>query len=83
MVVKAYILLTVTSGFEREVCSKLLSYDEVTELNELYGEYDIIVGVQVDTLDDLDNFLTNKVRSIPNILLTYTMIVARKCKGDI
>jgi DNA-binding Lrp family transcriptional regulator len=80
VVVLAYIFLTVTSGSEREVCGRLSDYEEVIELNELYGEYDIILGVSVEDLNSLDKFITDKVRSIPNVILTYTMIVARKCK---
>jgi len=78
--VLAYIFLTVTSGSEREVCGRLSEYEEVIELNEVYGEYDIILGVSAEDLNRLDEFITDKVRSIPEVILTYTMIVARKCK---
>ncbi|KYH40267.1 MAG: AsnC family transcriptional regulator [Candidatus Bathyarchaeota archaeon B26-2] len=80
MAVLAYIFLTVTSGSEREVCGRLSEYEEVIELNEVYGEYDIILGVSAEDLNRLDEFITDKVRSIPEVILTYTMIVARKCK---
>jgi len=76
----AYIFLTVTSGSERDVCKKLSKYEEVVELNEVYGEYDIILGVQVEGLENLDRFITEEIRSIPNVILTYTMVVARRCK---
>lgn len=80
MVVFAYIFLTVTSGSERDVCKKLSKYEEVVELNEVYGEYDVILGVQVEGLESLDRFITEEIRSIPNVILTYTMVVARRCK---
>ena len=80
MAVFAYIFLTVTSGSERDVCKKLSKYEEVVELNEVYGEYDVILGVQVEELESLDRFITEEVRSIPNVILTYTMVVARRCK---
>lgn len=80
MAVFAYIFLTVTSGSERDVCKKLSKYEEVVELNEVYGEYDIILGVQVEGLENLDRFITEEIRSIPNVILTYTMVVARRCK---
>ena len=80
MAVFAYIFLTVTSGSERDVCKKLSNYEEVVELNEVYGEYDVILSVQVEGLESLDRFITEEIRSIPNVILTYTMIVARRCK---
>ena len=53
---------------------------EVVEVNELYGEYDVIIKVQVDDLTKLDKFLTEKLRAIPNVYLTSTMIVANQFK---
>jgi len=81
MAVKAYILFKVSSGDEREVCKKLVEYDEVLEANIIYGEYDIIARVSISELQQLDEFLTEKIRSIPSIILTSTMIVAREYKG--
>jgi len=81
MVVEAYILLTVNSGKERKVCEKLSEHDEVLEVKELYGEYDIMMKVHAEDLTQLDDLITYKIRSNPNILLTYTMIIAKEYKG--
>ncbi len=80
MTIYAYVLLTVNSGSERKVCNKLLEYDEVLEVNELYGEYDIVIRVRAEDLSQLDDLITYKIRSNPNVLLTYTMIIAREHK---
>jgi DNA-binding Lrp family transcriptional regulator len=47
----------------------------------MYGEYDIIAKVQVDEMSQLDEFLTDKLRVLPDVYLTTTMIVARQYKG--
>jgi DNA-binding Lrp family transcriptional regulator len=47
-------------------------------VDELYGEYDAIVKVRVEDLSHLDNFLTEKLRALPDIFLTTTMIVAKE-----
>ena len=78
MTVIAYILVTLQSGSEKDVCKKIANFKEVLEINELYGEYDAIIKVLVDNLSKLDEFLTGKLRSIPNIYLTSTMIVAEE-----
>jgi len=78
MVVLAYILVTLKSGAEREVCDKVSGFEEVTQVDELYGEYDAIVKVRVENLSQLDKFLTDKLRALPDIFLTTTMIVAKE-----
>jgi len=78
MVALAYILVTLKSGAEREVCEKVSNFEEVVQVDELYGEYDAIVKVRVEDLSQLDKFLTDKLRALPDIFLTTTMIVARE-----
>jgi DNA-binding Lrp family transcriptional regulator len=78
MVVLAYILVTLKSGAERDVCNKVSSFEEVVQVDELYGEYDAIIKVRVEDLSKLDKFLTDKLRALPDIFLTATMIVAKE-----
>ncbi|MFQ5999326.1 MAG: Lrp/AsnC family transcriptional regulator [Candidatus Bathyarchaeia archaeon] len=78
MAVLAYILVTLKSGAERDVCDKVSVFEEVTQVDELYGEYDAIVKVRVENLSQLDKFLTDKLRALPDIFLTTTMIVAKE-----
>jgi DNA-binding Lrp family transcriptional regulator len=79
--VLAYVLITLQSGSEKEVLEKVSSFKEALEVNLMYGEYDAIVKVQVEELSDLEKFLSEKLRAIPNIFLTTTMIVAKLYKG--
>ena len=81
MAVLAYVLVTMKSGSEREVLKKVSSFDEATEVDLLYGEYDAIVKVRVKELSQLDKFLTDKLRALPDIFLTTTMILAKQYKG--
>ncbi len=78
MATLAYILVTLKSGAERDVCEKVSSFEEVVQVDELYGEYDAIVKVRVEDLSQLDKFLTDRLRALPDIFLTTTMIVARE-----
>jgi DNA-binding Lrp family transcriptional regulator len=88
MTVRAYILMKVSSGIEREVCKRISEYDEVLDVSIIYGEFDIIAKVQVENLEQLEVFISEKIRSIPTIMnlssesmITSTMIVAREYKG--
>ncbi|MCX8170669.1 MAG: Lrp/AsnC ligand binding domain-containing protein [Candidatus Bathyarchaeota archaeon] len=80
MVIKAYVLFKVNSGTEREVCKKIADLNNVLDASIIYGEYDIIARVSVPELTHLNDFL-DKVRSIPSVILTSTMIVAQEYKG--
>ena len=82
MVVTAYALLVVKSGSERQVCKRASEFEEVIEASVLYGEYDAIVKVRSDDLSQLEKFLTDKLREIPEIFRSSTMIVARQYKGN-
>jgi len=82
MVVKAYILVTLTPGSERKVCKKIAENEEIVEVSELYGEYDALLQVTVSDLRELDTFITDKIRSLPDVYLTSTMIVAKQYKSD-
>ncbi|MDH5376599.1 MAG: Lrp/AsnC ligand binding domain-containing protein [Candidatus Bathyarchaeota archaeon] len=81
MVVLAYVLVTLQSGSEKNVLKKVASFEEVKEVDLVYGEYDAIVKVLVEEMSQLDKFLTDKLRVLPDIYLTTTMIVARQYKG--
>jgi len=76
----AYVLITMQSGSEREVLEKVSSLKEVLEVDLVYGEYDAIVKVEVGDLSDLEKFMSEKLRALPNIFLTTTMIVAKRYK---
>jgi len=78
MATLAYILVTLKSGSERDVCERVSSFEEVVQVDELYGEYDAIVKVRVEDLSHLYKFLTDKLRALPDIFLTTTMIVAKE-----
>ena len=79
--VQAYVLFKVSSGNEREVCKKIADFDEVLVVGIIYGEYDVIVKISVPDLQALEEFLSVKVRKVPSVILTSTMIIAREYKG--
>ncbi|MDH5483029.1 MAG: Lrp/AsnC ligand binding domain-containing protein [Candidatus Bathyarchaeota archaeon] len=59
----------------------MADFDEVSIAGIIYGEYDLIAKVSVPNLEALEKFLAEKIRKVPSIILTSTMIVAREYKG--
>jgi len=75
------VLFKVSSGTEREVCQKLVEFDEVIQADIIFGEYDVVAKMDTEDLDTLEGFLSEKVRTVPNVLVTSTMIISREYKG--
>jgi DNA-binding Lrp family transcriptional regulator len=82
MVVQAYVLFKVSSGTEREVCEKITKFEEVMMAGIVYGEYDVVAKICVDDLQALERFLSEKMRNVPSVMVTSTMIVAREYMGE-
>jgi anthranilate phosphoribosyltransferase len=81
MAILAYVLFKVASGTERDVSQKLIDFDEVIQADIVFGEYDVIVRMTTENLDMLEDFVSQKVRTVPNVLVTSTMIISREYKG--
>ena len=81
MVVLAYVLFKVSSGTEREVAQKLIDFEEVLQADIIFGEYDVIAKLSTEDLDALECFVSEKVRNVPNVLVTSTMIISREYRG--
>jgi DNA-binding Lrp family transcriptional regulator len=81
MAIIAYVLFKVNSGTERAVCQKLGEFDEVVQADIIFGEYDVITKMETDDLDALEDFVSEKIRTVPNVLVTSTMIISREYKG--
>lgn len=81
MAVLAYVLFKVSSGTEREVAQKLVEFDEVLHADIIFGEYDVVAKMTTKDLDSLENFVSEKIRTVPNVLVTSTMIISREYRG--
>jgi DNA-binding Lrp family transcriptional regulator len=79
--VLAYVLFKVSSGTEREVAQQLIDFAEVLQADIIFGEYDVVVKLSTKGLDSLEDFVSEKIRTVPNVLVTSTMIISREYKG--
>jgi len=80
MVLLAYVLITVKSGSERELLKEVSEFKEVLEANLVIGENDAVMKVKVEDVSQLDKFLTDKLRVLPDVFLTTTMIITEEFK---
>jgi DNA-binding Lrp family transcriptional regulator len=81
MTILAYVLFKVASGAERDVAQKLIEFKEVDQADIVFGEYDVIAEVAVESLEKLEAFVSESIRNVPGVLVTSTMIISREYKG--
>lgn len=72
--ITAFVLAITESGREREVLNALEGMEEVKEKWNVYGDYDILIKLEVENLDKLNEFLIQKLRKVENLSMTTTMI---------
>lgn len=72
--INAYLLIVVDSGAENKVKSLLEKYEHVTNLDIVYGEYDLIMKIELKEMKDLQEFIIKKIRNIKQVQRTSTMI---------
>jgi len=71
--VKAFVMLHVDLGCERDVLRELKGMEGVVEAYIVDGVYDVVVVLEAEGLDDLRNLIL-KVRCMDNVQSTLTMI---------
>jgi len=76
----AYVLITVKSGSEREFLKEISKFNEIIEASLVIGENDIVIKIDIKDISNMDKFLTDKLRVIPDVFLTTTMIITEQFK---
>ena len=69
-----YVLINCELGSEEAVIGELKSIDGVKEVHGTFGAYDILAKVQSDQVEKLRETITWKIRKIPKIRSTLTLM---------
>jgi DNA-binding Lrp family transcriptional regulator len=72
---RAFVLLNVETGSEDNVLKQLKQIGLVEESYVSYGVYDLIIKVKADTMEELKEAVTNKIRKINQVRSTLTLIM--------
>ncbi len=70
----AFVLLTTEMGAETAVMKEMKKIVEIKEAHMVYGAYDIIARIEAETMEDLKNIISWKVRRLNKVRSTITMI---------
>jgi DNA-binding Lrp family transcriptional regulator len=69
----SYILINTTPSMEHQVYDELKKVESVIEVHPLFGEYDLLVKVNIDNLDNLSDLILEKIRKIDGVDDTKTL----------
>jgi DNA-binding Lrp family transcriptional regulator len=75
--INAMLLICADAGTERNVYDELNRHDEIDFVNELFGTWDIIAKIQTESVERMDEFVSDIVRNIKGVNSTMTLIVSR------
>jgi DNA-binding Lrp family transcriptional regulator len=71
----AYVLINVEIGSEEEILRNLDPISDVKEAHLVYGVYDIIARIETETMQELKDTVSWKIRRLDKVRSTLTMIV--------
>src|SRR3569623_1260591 len=77
----SYILVNCTLGSEEKIISEIAKLLDVKEVRGTYGVHDIFVKVKSDNTEAMNHTITNKIRKIPGITSTGTLVVIEEQGG--
>lgn len=75
---RAFILVSLQQCDERKVLEDLKELEEVKEGYILFGEWDLLVQIELDDAEQLGTFVMDKIREREDVRLTSSLIVAGK-----
>ncbi|MGD2142197.1 MAG: Lrp/AsnC ligand binding domain-containing protein [Candidatus Bathyarchaeota archaeon] len=75
--ITSYTLVRVLPAKDKEVFMKIKEFEEIRDVILTYGEYDLIIKVNSQSLEELDHFIFNKLRTTDGVAATTTLLEAR------
>jgi DNA-binding Lrp family transcriptional regulator len=78
-----FALLTISPLHEKEVFESLdKKITEIIEVHPLFGEYDIIVKIKCDSINEIGEIVLKKIRPIKGISDSKTLISTKSLTGE-
>ncbi len=72
--VHAFVMAKVEAGRDKEIFSSLGKIPGIKKAYSTYGTYDLIIEANLNTVEELDEFVFDKIRKIPAVKETVTII---------
>ena len=71
----AFVLINAELDSEKYIIEQLNKLECVTNVDSVYGVYDLVIKLEANTMDEVKNIISYNVRRINHVRSTLTMIV--------
>jgi Lrp/AsnC family transcriptional regulator, regulator for asnA, asnC and gidA len=78
----AFIGINISKGSRDEVLITLSQLDEILELHEMYGQFDLLAKIRARSLEGMRDIIANKIITIPQITEAQSMMVLKTIKEE-
>jgi len=78
----AFVGINIDPTKRKQIMEKILELDEIIELYEITGEYDVMAKIVTKDIHSLREFLTFKLGGVEGVTRTYTMIIVKEFDID-
>ena len=68
------VLIRLASGREKLTMSKLKEIKGVSHLSAVFGRWDLVADIEAPDLDTMTNVVVNKIRAVPGVATTATLV---------
>ena len=72
--VTGLVLVRLISGNEKETLIKIKETKGVSHMSAVFGRWDLVLDMETDDLRSLSNTVVEKIRAIPGVLSTETLV---------
>lgn len=72
---RAMVLFNIESGSENHVLTQVKKVEGVEEAYISYGVYDLVVKVRADSMNDLKELISDKLRQISKVRSTISLLL--------
>ena len=83
----AFVGINIKEGSSDEAIAILSAFDEILELHEMYGQFDLLLKIRAKSLEEMRDVMANKIGRIPQIreaeLMTGTKNYQRRTNDSL
>lgn len=81
--VSAYVFVSTVPGKERILGEKIARSQEVLKVKGITGDFDLLVEVVANNIDELQQLVMAKIRALEGVVRTHTIITVFTSKDEI
>ena len=69
-----FVMMKTEPGHVHQVAAQVAELESYSEAYSISGEYDLLVKLYIETLDDLDRLVTEEIHKIRHVRETFTIL---------